>query len=576
MEYTQSSKKGARAYLTGITLPILIAVFIMFFSNVSTSLAQPITADEREVQNQRARQEAQEEQQHKQEKDVFLRQGNNFKDDTTLPEEIPSFVIHTLQLEGDKVDLFPWAQTMLDQYKGKNIGMQGINLIIKRLNNSFINRGYVTTKVFVTEQDLAKGVLKLTLVPGVIRDIRFKEPGTWGSWQTAFPTRPGDLLNIRNLEQGLEQMKRVPSQDVDMEIAPGEKPGESDVLITVKRDKNFKLSITTDDSGTIPTGKLQISQTLAIDNLLNINDLFNISFNNDGQRAGKKLGTQGDSLYFSFPYGQSTFTVSHSHNDYHQTITSNVTPFVSSGESENTELTIRQLLYRNQTEKTYLEFGILKKNSSSYIDDTEIQVQRKNTTAAKIGIAHKQYFGQTVLDGQITFQQGVPWFGAQPGTTDFQPGQLTTRYQMWLLDASLTTPVNFGDVKARYSANIRGQYTDDLVYGSEFFSIGNRYTVRGFDGEQTLSAERGWFIRNELSFPLEKAGCELYVGLDYGQVSGPTAKYLLGESLAGAVMGFRGDKANYHYEAFIGWPLKKPDGFKTATHAFGFMVVCQL
>ncbi|WP_196302056.1 POTRA domain-containing protein, partial [Ralstonia solanacearum] len=34
-----------------------------------------------------------------------------------------------------------------------------------------------------------------------------------------------DLLNLRDLEQGLEQMKRVASQDVDMQIVPTDVPG---------------------------------------------------------------------------------------------------------------------------------------------------------------------------------------------------------------------------------------------------------------------------------------------------------------------------------------------------------------
>ncbi len=37
------------------------------------------------------------------------------------------------------------------------------------------------------------------------------------------------------------------------------------------------------------------------------------------------------------------------------------------------------------------------------------------------------------------------------------------------------------------------------------FSIGGRYTVRGFDGETTLIGERGWLLRNDLGLSLEAA-----------------------------------------------------------------------
>ena len=41
-------------------------------------------------------------------------------------------------------------------------------------------------------------------------------------WKNAFPIKEGDILNIRRLEQGLEQMKRVSSLDVSMKLLPAD------------------------------------------------------------------------------------------------------------------------------------------------------------------------------------------------------------------------------------------------------------------------------------------------------------------------------------------------------------------
>lgn len=49
--------------------------------------------------------------------------------------------------------------------------------------------------------------------------------------RTALPARPGDILNLRDIEQALENFKRVPTAEADIEIVPGEQPGESDLLI---------------------------------------------------------------------------------------------------------------------------------------------------------------------------------------------------------------------------------------------------------------------------------------------------------------------------------------------------------
>lgn len=39
-------------------------------------------------------------------------------------------------------------------------------------------------------------------------------------WQSAFPFKKGDILNNRNIEQGLEQMLRIQSQDVQIKLVP--------------------------------------------------------------------------------------------------------------------------------------------------------------------------------------------------------------------------------------------------------------------------------------------------------------------------------------------------------------------
>jgi len=216
------------------------------------------------------------------------------------------------------------------------------------------------------------------------------------------------------------------------------------------------------------------------------------------------------------------------------------------------------------------------KTRHSYIDGTEIEVQRQKTTAMQAGFNHRQYMGASVLNTGIKWQKGLPWF-ADAGPTDGMSGEATTQYNMYLLDADFIAPVAFGDgYDAQYNLSIRAQKSDQRIYGSEFFSIGGWYSVRGFDGEQTLSAEDGIIIRNELRFPIEKYPHQLYVALDYGKVSGPSTKYLLGTELVGGAVGMRGRMGIFNYDAFVGWPIKKPDGFICDSRTYGFMLTAQI
>ena len=104
----------------------------------------------------------------------------------------------------------------------------------------------------------------------------------------------------------------------------------------------------------------------------------------------------------------------------------------------------------------------------------------------------------------------------------------------------------------------------------DLFAIGGRYTVRGFDGESSLMAERGWLVRNDIGWAVGPHGAELYAGLDHGRVGGPSKALLIGDRLTGAVLGARGAWDRVNYDFFIGTPLRKPEGFRTARWTSGF------
>ncbi|SDF57136.1 ShlB/FhaC/HecB family hemolysin secretion/activation protein [Sporomusa acidovorans] len=552
-----------------IKLAAALVLSVLFCTQLAW--AEVRSPGETQELNRRAREEAEQRQTLQQKKDVFLQKGLTGTKDTSLPSEKLSFPIGTLTLQGERLERFPWLQPMLNQYAGRQIGKEGINLIVKRLTNELINRGYVTTRIVIPEQDLASGILRLILVPGIISEIRFDNGGQSGNWQNAFPTKPGNILNLRDLEQGLEQLKRVPSQDADFKIVPGKKPGESAIVISMKKGKDARAVLSLDDSGSKATGKLQSSVSLAFDNPFGANDLFNISFNKDAEPRDHLRGTDDYSVYYSLPSGNWTFTLSKQHHTYHQTVQLPNQTLPYSGDSDESQLKIDKLIQRDQTGKTHIEFTVTKKQSRNFAADTEIDVQHKNTTAAELAVATRKYFGRKILDLRLAYKRGVPWFGAQ---AEKEADMATTRYNLWTMEANYTAPVTLGKVEGRYSATLRVQSTNNVLYAVDYFSIGNRYTVRGFDGEQTLAAERGYFFRNELSVPLGRQ--EVYVGLDYGEVRGPAAAAFSGKALAGAAIGLRGQLQGVNYEFFSSWALKKPKEIRTKTPAIGFQLIYQI
>lgn len=476
------------------------------------------------------------------------------------------------------MDRFAFAREWLEHYTGQCVGKQGLDVLVKALSQDILSRGYITTRVLLPEQDLSSGALKVSLIPGVIRRVHFADEKLRGTWKAAFPTRDGELLNLRDLEQGLEQMKRVSSQDVSMQIVPGDVPGESDVVLDVKRGKPWTVVASIDNSGTRATGKLQGNISLGIDNPFGLNDVFNVGASQDLEFGDKRLGSHGWNAFYSIPWGYWTATLSAYTNTYYQQIAGVNQTFVASGNSKTIDFKLARVLARSQNDVFGGYVRLSRRFGQSFIEDTEISQQRRNNTLIELGLTDRHYFGGAQFDGSLAYRQGVGGFGAQDDVLAAGGGP-TYRYKMAVVDANLSAPFAIAQQPFRYVTTFHGQYTGNSLYYIDDVTIGSRYTVRGFDGETMLAAARGFYWRNELQMPIGQTGQALYAGLDYGHVWGPQPVALVGTQLAGAVIGVKGSVATrfggYGYNLFAGTPVYKPSGFPTARVTVGFQVTAQ-
>jgi hemolysin activation/secretion protein len=565
---------------------------LVFCLSLPNAYSQVIQTPASEEQRRRAQVEEQERQRLLQEPRVELptEAQKGLSETLTLPTETPCFSLHQITLQVSSqlsdhakqlgasalpLDPFFFAHDYLQNYVGKCVGKEGLNLIIQRLTNLILQKGYSTTRVGLAEQDLSSGVLTLTLIPGIIHAIRFSDPSLYGTWRNAFPTGPGKLLNLRDLEQGLEQMKRVPSQEVEMQIVPSEIPGESDVVLNVQRNKFWKISASLDNSGAKGTGQLQAGANLSVDNMLGLSDMFNVGINTDADRNNSQHGTNGNNIYYAIPMGYWYASISASDYDYHQKIAGNNQSFVSSGKSQNLDAKINYVFQRDQTQKNSGQFNIDKRWSNAFIDDTEIDVQKRNVTYVEAGWVHKHYFGNAQLDLTLLNRWGVSWFGGQQDAENLPADTPTFQYTLQTIDTTLSLPFNVGSQPLSYITTLRGQTTQSALYLADQFSIGGRYTVRGFDGELTLTAERGFYLRNELDIPIASSAHSAYIGIDVGKVFGPSVQYLVGDKLAGAAVGLRGSYQGVSYDLFSSWPLYRPEQFRTTIPSVGFSLTFQ-
>ncbi|MDR0736503.1 MAG: ShlB/FhaC/HecB family hemolysin secretion/activation protein [Zoogloeaceae bacterium] len=530
--------------------------------------------------------------------DVRLRQDTPSAPEFRLADgETPCFPIHAVTLSGEESGRFrALLEDMLEEQgfvSGMCIGARGINLLMARLQDLIIRRGYVTTRVVAPAQSVKAGKLDFLLIPGKIRRIRFENVPDRDDWtgnaartqffRNEFPMQEGDLLNLRDIETALENFRRLQSVEASFEILPADtdQPGESDLLIRWKQGFPLRVTLSADDSGSTLTGKNQGTAVISVDNPLGLSDTFYAYYSHDlghtkdinGHASGDRSlesGTKGYGFHYSAPFGNTSVAYSFNHNEYRQAVAGYSTNYLYWGWSSQHDLTLKRRLYRDGNRKTSVSLGAWIRSSRNYIDDAELTIQRRRMAGWHLALEHTEYLGNATVNAHLQYKRGTGAHRALNAPEEaFNEG--TSRMRLVTGNIALSWPFRALNQTLAYSTQAHFQHNYTPLIAQDRLSIGNRYTVRGFDGEMTLMSERGSWWRNEFAWYFSPAH-QIYLLWDSGHVSGPSTKWLAGSYLEGYGIGLRGQiktAGTLHYDLFAARPAKYPKAFPVSHSVIG-------
>jgi hemolysin activation/secretion protein len=118
-------------------------------------------------------------------------------------------------LEGRKLPEFDWLRETLvapqpDAIDRACLSAKDVDALLSRAQQVLIEKGFLTTRVLFQASAKKNDQLVFALVPGRIRTNRFDNPdNATTDLRWAFPAQAGDLLNVRDIEQALENLKRM-------------------------------------------------------------------------------------------------------------------------------------------------------------------------------------------------------------------------------------------------------------------------------------------------------------------------------------------------------------------------------
>lgn len=406
-----------------------------------------------------------------------------------VPEEA-CFPVRAIEVRGVTVLDRDTVDALVAPFADHCMGQLSIESLLQTLTGAFVERGYITTRAYVPQQDISNGVLAIEVTEGRIAAFVYQtidgegraEAGAERKIHGAFPIKAGDILQLRDIEQGLDQINRLPSSRAAVNIRPGDEPGSSVVEIQENYDDNYRGSFSIDNAGGEDTGRARSRLSIEFIDVLSVSERLSLTV----------LGTQNSNVLAadaSVPLANWLISVNGSYSESLTPVDDAVDLF---SQTANAGIEVERLLFRDAEKKVHLygSFGAF--SNSRFLNNQELETQ--NRTVLRGGFRQERVLPGAGLTVDLGFALGVPLFGADGNVA--APGRTTPRARFAKLDLRVGYSQQFEDGPVIVSSLI-GQFARQPLFSNELLSVGGWETVRGYNGE-SVAGETGVFVRNDL------------------------------------------------------------------------------
>lgn len=187
------------------------------------------------------------EERRKQAEEMRKLEKSELKDKVKLNEieedvQVMGSEIRNIVIEGNTILKKSEIDSLKEKYIGKKGGKNILNLM-KELENLYLEEGYISVRVKIDmeKSSIQDGEIFLKVIEGHVEKIVFK--GEEGQKKlklfTSFPVSKGKILNINDLDQGIDNLNSVSSNNARVDIVAGNELGGSIVEIDNQKRKKY-------------------------------------------------------------------------------------------------------------------------------------------------------------------------------------------------------------------------------------------------------------------------------------------------------------------------------------------------
>lgn len=388
------------------------------------------------------------------------------------------FQVNRIDVEGNTIISNDEIRRLVAPYEGRQLSAEDLATIVARINEEYRSKGYLTSLAFIPPQDLERGAVTVKVLEGMVGDMEIQGNKYFraGVIEKRIAVKPGEPLNIPELEKELIRINRQQPFKLKATLSPGEATGETKLHFDVQEQQPFQIALSGDNMGRPYIGMYRGGVEVTHRNVTGHGDRFNA-------RWVGASGTQLASASYTYPLNSWGTEVSalfgFSHVDVDLDV-ENQPEIVGNG--YNYGLLLSQPLDR---ERTFVaDLGLNARRVSSYFDGDNTNTD--DIRSATLGLNFNKYDRYGRSFARVSSTLAPEWLGANTSFVKFE--SFVTRVTR--------LPKNNSLILRAYS-----QWTPDALPPVEQFQLGGFNSVRGYT-EGLLLGDRGFNVSAEWRFPI--------------------------------------------------------------------------
>ncbi|WP_339531062.1 MULTISPECIES: ShlB/FhaC/HecB family hemolysin secretion/activation protein [unclassified Pseudomonas] len=477
----------------------LLCTFMLAYLSLNSATAAPTPGDQDLIRDRQNR--LLEEQRRRLDELQDLPGKGDQSQAPATPADTRCFPIKDIELKGADSLSVGDRTLLLKPYIGQCLGVPQLNELLKVITDYYIAKGHVTSRAYLPQQDLSSGHLQVLVVEGTLEDLK----GAQGSNLTdrelamAFPGNIGGALNLREIEQLVDQLSRLPSKQAQMELTPGSQIGGSEVRVKNVPQKPWRASLSRNNDGQKSTGEQQWGAGLEWDSPLGLADQLILRGGHDAISDHQKT-SNSSMFYYNVPWGWWNFSYTYSESEYRTFLMLDDLKVKQNGDSQNHQLRAERVIHRDEVSKTSVNVGLTHLRTNNYLLDSRLATSSNRLSEFQVGITHGRRIGNAFVNLDVGMQNGIGAFDAQSDQQGRDAnGNLTAtpRYRKYTATMSYLQPFTLWGESLSFSSLATGQRSEDVLYPAQRMSLGGSYSVRGFKDQQ-LNGDSGGYWRNEV------------------------------------------------------------------------------